>query len=97
TIYPGPHSSGGCYVHTLAIDPQTPATLYAGIYGSGVFKSTNGGGSFSPVNTGLTDYSYVYALAIDPQTPATLYAGVYFGSGVFKSTNGGDSWSAVNT
>ena len=40
-------------VYALAIDPTTPATLYAGTYG-GVFKSTNGGGDWSAVNTGLT-------------------------------------------
>ena len=84
---------GGTII-ALAIDPVTPATLYAGTSG-GVFKSTNGGGNWSAVNTGLTD-TYVCALAIDPATPATLYAGT-LGGGVFKSTNGGGDWSAVNT
>ena len=65
----------------LAIDPQTPATLYAGTSAYGVFKSTNGGGSWSAFNTGLP-YTREAALAIDPQTPATLYAGTG-GSGVF--------------
>ena len=54
---------------------MTPTTLYAGTAGGGVFKSTNGGGNWSAVNTGLTCYSSVYALAIDPATPTTLYAG----------------------
>ena len=40
-------------VLALAIDPATPATLYAGT-GGGVFKSTNGGGEWGAVNTGLT-------------------------------------------
>ena len=61
-------------VSALAIDPVTPATLYAGTDDGGVFKSTNGGGNWGAVNTGLTD-PRVYALAIDPTTPATLYAG----------------------
>ena len=39
-----------------------------------MFKSTNGGGSWSAVNTGLTN-PYVHALAIDPATTGTLYAG----------------------
>ncbi len=56
-------------VTALAIDPQTPATLYAGTDGSGLFKSTNAGGGWSAINTGLTDSS-VRVLAIDPQTPA---------------------------
>jgi hypothetical protein len=82
----------GGTILALAIDPATPATLYAGT-GGGVFKSTNGGGNWSAVNTGLTAAG-VSALAIDPATPATLYAGT--GGGVFKSTNGGGNWSAVN-
>ena len=68
-------------VLALAIDPATPATLYAGTYGGGVFKSTNGGGNWSAFNTGLTATG-VRALAIDPVTPATLYAGTS-GGGVF--------------
>ena len=58
-----------------------------------MFKSTNGGGNWSEVNTGLIT-GYVEALTIDPKTPATLYA-VTSGNGVFKSTNGGGDWSAT--
>ena len=59
-----------------------------------MFKSTNGGGSWSAVNSGLNN-AYVTALVIDPLTPTTLYAET--GSGVFKSTDGGGSWWAVNS
>ena len=61
-----------------------------------MFKSTDGGGTWGAVNTGLTASVYVAALAIDPVTPSTLYAGTD-GGGVFKSTDGGGTWSAVNT
>src|SRR5205823_2583386 len=36
---------GGANVFALAIDPLSHQTLYAGTSGSGVFKSTDGGGS----------------------------------------------------
>jgi hypothetical protein len=81
-------------VYTLAIDPATPATLYAGT-NDGVFKSTNGGGIWSAINTGLTSLN-VQDLAIDPATPATLYAGTTAG-GVFKSVDGGERWNPANT
>ena len=55
------------YVYALAIDPTTPSTLYAGTGSDGVFKSTDGGGSWSAVNTGLPGTAVVVdALAIDP-------------------------------
>ena len=34
----------------LAIDPDTPATVYAGTYPSGVFKSTDSGVTWSVIN-----------------------------------------------
>src|SRR3989442_1002233 len=92
----GPHSET---INALAIDPQTPTTLYAGTSGHGVFKSADGGGNWSAVNTGLTTpYGaiWVNALAIDAQTPTTLYA-ASSGGGVLKSIDGGGNWSAVNT
>ena len=80
-------------VYGLALDPQTPSTVYAGT-NSGVFKSTNGGASWSTASSGLAA-SYVLALAVDPQTPSTVYAGTK-DVGVFKSTNSGTTWSAAN-
>ena len=35
----------GGSITAMAIAPQTPSTLYAGPWGGGVFKSTNGGGN----------------------------------------------------
>jgi hypothetical protein len=49
------------------------AILYAGT-SSGVLKSTDGGGNWSPLNTGLTNL-WIDALVIDPATPFTLYVG----------------------
>ena len=80
----------GGNVTSLAIDPVTPTTLYAGT-GSGVFKSTNGGASWVAASSGMISTS-VSKLAIDPMTPTTLYAGAN-GNFVYKSTNGGVSWT----
>src|SRR3989449_11713344 len=67
----GPHSET---INALAIDPQTPTTLYAGTSGHGVFKSTDGGGNWSAVNTGLTSPyggALVTALPTAPTTSTT--------------------------
>jgi photosystem II stability/assembly factor-like uncharacterized protein len=78
----------GVGVLTLAIDPQTPTTLYAGT-NSGVYKSTDGGATWNPSDLA----GAVSSLAIDPLTPAIIYAGVY--DAIQKSTDGGASWSAT--
>jgi photosystem II stability/assembly factor-like uncharacterized protein len=68
-------------VYSLAIDALAPTTLYARtfsvtpyegtVFGTGVFKSTDGGLHWVAVNTGLTDLN-VSSLAIDPVAPTTL-------------------------
>ena len=50
------HGPEGGRIYALAIDPQTPATLYAGT-SVGVFKSSDGGGSWSAANTGFPGLS----------------------------------------
>lgn len=82
----GPEAPG--IVMTLAIDPQTPTTLYAGTQESGVFKSTDGGATWHPRSRGLEGYASIRVILIDPHAPSTLYLD-YRNS---KSTDGGETW-----
>ena len=79
-------------VQVLAVDPVTPATVYAGLSRVGIFKSRDAGLSWQAINLGLAN-KFVSALAIDPQSPMTLYAGT--SAGVFKTTDGGAVWRAI--
>jgi hypothetical protein len=81
----------GGQVTVLAIDPQTPANLYAAGF-SGVFKSADGGANWARASTGITDPS-VGALVIDPVTPTTLYAGSIQGGPLVKSVDGANTWT----
>jgi photosystem II stability/assembly factor-like uncharacterized protein len=72
-------------VYALVINPDATDTIYAATSG-GVYKSTNGGGSW--VDTGLYD---VRCLAIDPVDTDIIYAGTGDGD-VYKSEDGGSSW-----
>ncbi|HEU4769744.1 MAG TPA: SBBP repeat-containing protein, partial [Pyrinomonadaceae bacterium] len=78
----------------LVIDPKQPLRLYAG--GNGMFRSTDGGKTWSPINNGLAA-RFIVALVIDPLTPTTLYVATIdsFGGagGVYKTTDGGNSWN----
>ena len=80
--------------------------VYPGAGGVGVLKSTNGGASWTPVNTGLTDL-YVGSLRMHPTNPLVLFAatgsnacsGGYEGhlvSGLFRTVDGGASWSKMD-
>jgi photosystem II stability/assembly factor-like uncharacterized protein len=106
------------FVSSLAFDPINPNTLYAttGIgdwcgggspgnpnpVGFGIWKSTNGGDSWFPINSGLADLT-VSHLVVDPSSPKTLYAGVgcvdddiSLSGNVFKSTDGGANWQMLD-
>jgi hypothetical protein len=92
-------------VTAIAVNPQNNNVVYLGAASGGVWKSTDGGASWTP----LTDFQpslAIGSLAIDPSscTPAdctTIYAGtgeVYgssidFGAGILKSTDAGVTWT----
>lgn len=76
--------------------PGLSPTLYAGTWGSGVYRSVDHGISWQPVNTGITlPMSIQGGLAVNPVTPTILYAGDYYGGGLYRSENGGISWTLV--
>jgi hypothetical protein len=94
---------GGVYINALAINPWAPDTLYAApfpyqlqyhYWGEGVYKSIDGGESWIPVNTGLTNKK-VLSLTVNPQISDIVYAGTD-GGGVFKSVDGGANWTDAN-
>lgn len=85
-------------ITALAFNPTNSNVLYAASYGffassvddSGVFKSTNGGGSWSHVSAGITN-RYARSLDVHPTVGDIVYVGT-LGGGVFRTANGGDSW-----
>lgn len=88
----GPSGTG---INALAINPQQPGTLLAGIFNNGVWRSTNGGANWSAASSGsIAPNDNVGALVVNPQNPAIVYA--IAGGTVHRSTNGGVSWSLAN-
>lgn len=60
-------------VKSIIIDPVNTSTLYVGTAGGGVFKSTNGGTSWSEMNTGIPN-KFITSLILAPLTQQKLYA-----------------------
>ena len=96
----------GVNLTSVALSPgyASDQTLFAGMAGSGnapppggVFKSTNGGATWTAVNSGLPG-GQVSSVALSPgyASDQTLFAGT-FDNGLYKSTNGGATWTAVNS
>jgi hypothetical protein len=103
----GPDSLG-LSTYGWAFNRAEPQTIYAsGIlvfhpstFDPGLFKSTDGGTSWS--STGLNG-TLASVVAIDPSNPDTLYAGTVTNGyndltfrGLLKSTDAGESWLAIN-
>jgi photosystem II stability/assembly factor-like uncharacterized protein len=73
----------------LAVAPGEPNTLYASTHGTGIFKSLDGGATWSSASVGLGDPA--------PQTVAIAPNGGLWaaGEGLWRSRDGGAHWQAV--
>ncbi len=87
----------------LAIDPGNTNIMYAGsgepsyaqVYGwggYGTFKSTNGGVSWTQINTGMGNV-VVLDVIVNPANTQEIVAAT--NNGIFKSSNAGASWAVV--
>jgi hypothetical protein len=82
----------GVSVNALAVDPRAPGTLFAATGGSGIYRSTNSGGNWTPATNGEPD-SFVSDIVVDPSLAGTVYAaGV---SGVYRSADSGATWAPL--
>src|SRR6266496_161933 len=95
---------GGATFKTVLARPAWTVTIVGGdsrvVFATsknfGVYKSVDGGNTFTPINNGLTSLTMGRAapVLVDPEHPNVLYVGCeQAGStgGAFKSFNGGDS------
>jgi len=87
-------------VYGVSVCTSNPNIVYCGGLDSGVYKSVDGGFSWTQVNTGMT-YFKVQAIAVAPSNPNIVYAGTdqngAANSGVYVTTNGGTSWTLMIT
>jgi hypothetical protein len=94
TIPPDWLGPDGGLISAVAFNRQDHAVLFAGSWGGGVYKSTNGGASWIRASSGLGNLTVV-SMTIDPSDPQVLYSGTYRG-GIWKSADGGSSWHPAN-
>jgi hypothetical protein len=75
------------------IDRTNNSNMFSTVYNGKLFKSTNGGASFTNIYT-IPGGGWVTPWLQDPVTATTLYAG---GSNIYRSTNSGTGWSAISS
>ncbi len=94
-------------IGALAMDPQNPDILYAGtgeyytgstrgdsIRGLGIFRTTDGGATWSQLPaTATSSFYYTNKLAVSPANSQHIYAATY--GGVWASLDGGVTWKRV--
>jgi photosystem II stability/assembly factor-like uncharacterized protein len=80
------------HVRSLALSPEDPNLIVAGIELGGVVRSTDGGESWQDQRPGA--YADCHALATHVSAPATLYEAA--GGGFAESKDFGESWTATD-
>jgi hypothetical protein len=76
---------------TIAVAGTTPATIWGAGYNN-IFKSTDGGVTFTETKLNVSLYSF----QVDPNDPTHLISGLHEADGVYESTDGGTSWKNVS-
>ena len=90
-------------INDIEMHPSNARILYIGAAGGGVWKSGDGGATFSPI---FDDYPQsIGVITLDPKDPDnTIWVGtgetwtrnsVSIGRGLYKSTDGGSNWKEI--
>ena len=100
----GPGNIGG-RIRSIAMNPANTSVWLAGSAGGGIWKTTDAGASWNPLNDFMANLA-VTSLVMQPGNPSTIYAGTgegfnnvdaIQGAGIFKSTDGGATWNQLSS
>jgi len=96
--------AGGMCCHSIQLDPSDANRLYIGISAAGVFRTDDGGESWSPANKGTAaDFmpgpypevgQCVHKLLVHPSRPDRLWQQNH--CGVYRSDDRGESWERLD-
>ncbi len=98
-------------VAKIVVDPNDPNTVYAAVdnnafngstnSASGIYKSTDGGKTWTDTTSLISTTSIYSDLVINPATPSTLYMAiggpsVDVAGGIYESKNSGGTWTLLS-
>jgi photosystem II stability/assembly factor-like uncharacterized protein len=96
--------SRGGRVTTVTGVPSQPRTFYMGVASGGLFRTVDGGGTWTPIADGQIPVGSMGSIAVAGSDPNIIYVGtgsdgvrsnVSTGRGVYKSVDGGTTWQFV--
>src|SRR5256885_7202256 len=89
----------------MVIHPTNPQKIWVGAVTGGIWRTSDAGASWSPVNDLLPNLA-IGSLAMDPRNPNVMHAGTgenavnlsavgIQGIGIYKSIDGGTTWNRL--
>ena len=93
--------SRGGRVTTVTGVPSQPRTFYMGVASGGLFRTTDGGVSWTPISDGKIPLGSMGSIAVADSDPNIIYVGtgsdgvrsnVSTGRGVYRTVDGGGTW-----
>jgi photosystem II stability/assembly factor-like uncharacterized protein len=100
----GPGNIGG-RVRAILVHPTTNSIMWAGGVDGGVWKTTNSGASWFPLDDFMANLA-ISCMVMDPANPNIIYVGTgegmynfdaVQGAGIFKTTDGGATWAQLSS
>jgi len=94
----------GGRVTTVTGVPSQPKTFYMGVASGGLFRTTDGGVTWTPITDGKVPLGSTGCVAVADSDPSIIYLGtgsdgvrsnVSTGRGMYKSTDGGQTWKFI--
>ncbi|MCG2720947.1 MAG: hypothetical protein L6290_02870 [Thermodesulfovibrionales bacterium] len=89
----------GIYAYSMGINRQNPSETYVGTSFEGVWKSSNGGALWTPVNDTLPDTDWaIRSVTLDNANQNILYIGIdnttdNANAAAYRSVDGGATWT----
>ncbi|MGB5353969.1 MAG: hypothetical protein WBN32_10200 [Woeseia sp.] len=96
-----PPHKGEALINAIELSPHAEGTAYLAVTGFKlndfkpyIYKTSNHGGSWKRIDSGIPDGAFVRAVREDPVMKGLLYAGTE--KGMFVSYNDGGNWQALD-